>query len=324
MTYFAHARTALKFGLTGLGFNKGDRLLLPDYVCDALLHPIRALALEPVYYPINDSLEPQWDVLERTVCRSRCRAIVMVHYFGQPQEIGRFKEFCAAHDLLLIEDNAHGFGGMSHGKLLGTFGDLGISSPRKILNTASGGILYVNGKEQSSPPLQRCRMGLGERLLRKSFGRWPRLKVAAAVLARRLPEFSDPTAFHEPAVRDMVADESSAQIISAAIVNGSLAETACRRRARWMAWQDMAQGIGLLPVYDEVHPESSPWAFPAYVESSKQRDHILRFGLEKGVIFFPWPALPTEVIARGGEPVDRWLSLVCAPLHQELPELFGK
>lgn len=324
MTYFAHARTALKHGLLSLGFKEGDRILVPEYICEALLQPLRALALEPVYYLINDKFEPQWEALDLMACEFACRAIVMVHYFGQPQDIGHYRAFCTAHGLLLLEDNAHGFSGMVHGKLLGTFGDLGISSPRKILNTASGGILYVNGKEQSPPPLQTCRMGLGERLLRKSFGRWPRLKVAASVLARRLPDFSDPAAFHEPVVQDMVADESSARIISTAIANGSLAETARRRRARWVAWQDMAQGIGLLPVYGEVHPESSPWAFPAYVESAKQRDYILRDGLKNGVIFFPWPALPTEVIARGGEQVDRWHRLVCAPLHQGLPELFGK
>ena len=36
------------------------------------------------------------------------------------------------------------FGGKYDGKLLGSFGDIGISSPRKQLNQI-GGLLYING-----------------------------------------------------------------------------------------------------------------------------------------------------------------------------------
>lgn len=323
MTYFAHARTALKHGLMNLGFKKGDRILVPDYICEVLLHPIQALSLEAVYYPINDSFEPQWESLELMAKEVACRAIVMAHYFGQPQDIGRYKDFCAAHDLLLLEDNAHGFGGMLRGKLLGTFGDLGISSPRKILNTASGGILYISGEEQLPPPLPPFHMGSGERLLRKSFEQWPRLKVGASLLMRRLPNFSDPLAFRELVMQDSVADKNSAKVISSVIASQSLKKLAQRRRERWSAWQNVAQRLDLQPVYNDVHPESSPWAFPAYIKSTKQRDRILIAGLKKGIIFFPWPALPAEILQLRGKPVNRWRNLICAPLHQDLPEPFA-
>lgn len=321
--YFAHARTAFKYGLVDLGFKRGDRVLVPDYICEALLHPIQELSLEVVYYPISDSFEPQWETLEFIAHETKCRAIVMVHYFGQPQDIERHKSFCAAHDLLLLEDNAHGFGGTIHGKYLGTFGNLGISSPRKILNTASGGILYINGEEQSPPPLPPYHRGSGERLLRKSFELWPHLKVSASVLTRRLPNFNDPADFCEPVIQDSVADKSSFRFISGVIVNQSLKELAQRRQKRWIAWQDIAQKIGLRPVYRGVHPESSPWAFPAYINSVKQRDHLLLFGLKNGVIFFPWPTLPADILRLKGKPVNRWRNLICVPLHQDPPDHFS-
>lgn len=322
MTYFAHARTALKYGLMHLGFKQGDRILLPDYICDVLLHPLSELALEPVYYPTGDCFEPQWDVLEHMAEEIPCRAIVMVHYFGQPQDIGRFKMFCAAHNLLLLEDNAHGFGGMFQGKRLGTFGDLGITSPRKILNTASGGILYINGMEQPPPLLQTYHMSLGEQLLRRCFERYPKLKVSASVLTRRLPNFSDPSDFRESVIPDAIADKCSASIIDKAIATRSLQKLALKRRERWAVWQDIAQHIGLQPVYSSVHAESSPWAFPAYVKSNQQRDSVLHAALERGIILFPWPALPGEVLQLNGNPVRRWHELVCAPLHQDPPECF--
>ena len=42
---------------------------------------------------------------------SNIKAIMMVHYFGQPQDIKKFQTLCNKHKILLIEDNAHGFGG---------------------------------------------------------------------------------------------------------------------------------------------------------------------------------------------------------------------
>jgi len=54
MIYFTHCRTALKYGLIHLGFKPGDKILLPDYVCDVLLQPLKQLQLLPCYYSIKD------------------------------------------------------------------------------------------------------------------------------------------------------------------------------------------------------------------------------------------------------------------------------
>ena len=70
----------------------------------------------------------------------------MVHYFGFPQNINKFQELSKKKSWFLIEDNAHGHGGYYNNELLGTFGDIGISSPRKSLRLNSGGILYINKK----------------------------------------------------------------------------------------------------------------------------------------------------------------------------------
>ena len=81
----------------------------------------------------------------------------MVHYFGQPQNIEKFTDFCRQYSLLLLEDNAHGHGGKYQDNYLGTFGKIGFSSPRKNLNLNYGGILFTDNKflvptELSKPP----------------------------------------------------------------------------------------------------------------------------------------------------------------------------
>jgi len=121
--YFSHGRTALKYGLMHLGLKVNDTILIPEYICDVVLHPLRQLGIKYRFYPLDSLLHPIWEVLENLIDKNT-KAIMMVHYFGQPQDISAYISFCDKNKLLLIEDNAHGFGGMYNGQLLGTFGDL--------------------------------------------------------------------------------------------------------------------------------------------------------------------------------------------------------
>lgn len=314
MIYFSHARTAFKYGLIKLGIKAGDKVLIPNYICDALLQPIRQLGLVPIYFPVNDLLEPQWNALDSLVKTNLCRAIIMVHYFGQPQNIESYVIFCRVHNLLLLEDNAHGFGGTINGKLLGTYGDLGISSPRKILNTLSGGILYINGEVHEPNLLPTYRLNYLEKFLRNNIKRWPNLKVFVQRLSKRLPNFDDPNIFTEPYVDDQIADIKSAYAISDAIMSCSYEIIADERRKRWVAWSDICTHIGIKPVFDKVHPDSSPWAFPAYVFSELQRIRLAEIAMKKGLIIFPWPALPKELLYENSPSIKRWRSITCIPL----------
>ena len=63
--YFSHGRTALKYGLLSLGLKPGDEILIPDYICDVVLHPLKSLGLKYQFYPVLDDLSPNWDELEK-------------------------------------------------------------------------------------------------------------------------------------------------------------------------------------------------------------------------------------------------------------------
>jgi len=140
--YFSHARTALKYGLISLKINEGSEVFLPDYICDVVLHPLEELKLRPIFYPTLEDLTPKWDFLRNEIS-SKTAALIMVNFFGQPQEVDKFISLSKEKNIYLIEDNAHGYGGYLNEKLLGTYGDIGISSPRKFLDVNSGGILYT-------------------------------------------------------------------------------------------------------------------------------------------------------------------------------------
>ena len=119
----------------------GDEILIPDFICDVILHPLLKLGIKYKFYPLNDDLSPKWVGMENLLSNNS-KAILMIHYFGQASDIKSFKSFSEKNNLFLIEDNAHGHGGKINGQPLGSFGDIGISSPRKLLSIYSGGLLW--------------------------------------------------------------------------------------------------------------------------------------------------------------------------------------
>lgn len=315
--YFAYGRTALKHGLLAYGLCSDQKILVPDYVCEAVVQPLRQLGLVPIFYPLTDRLEPEWATLECLVKKHSCVAILMVHYFGQPQAIEKFRGFADENGLALVEDNAHGFGGQVNGKLLGTFGDVGFSSPRKILDTQSGGILYLKGVAMSAPQLSVLPVNHAKMVVQRVFRKFPWAKLLCYRLARRMPSWENPAAFVEPEISDLQADKRSQSCVSQAIVNGELLRCAHSRRKQWMQWHKLFARHGIKPVYEQgVYSESSPWMVPGYAPLKEVRGQFVAKALIHGVMVQSWPTLPPEVLEQDHKgAVERWHRLICVPLN---------
>ena len=144
--YFSSGRYACIVGLNNFNIVENDKILVPNYICSSLIDKLEEYNFKIIYYKIKSNFQPNWKFLKK-IDKNNLKAIIMVNYFGQPQNIKRFRKFCKKHKLLLIEDNSHGYGNHHNGKLLGTLGDFGFSSlPKKIDNLISGGILYSTKK----------------------------------------------------------------------------------------------------------------------------------------------------------------------------------
>lgn len=307
-----NARTALKLALQQIPLTLVHRILVPDFVCDVLLHPIIRAGFLPEFYPLIDNLSPDWDRLESIASEASCCAIIMVHYFGQPQDIERFRSFCAYYNLLLIEDNAHGYGGYLGGKPLGGFGNFGISSPRKFLGTPSGGILHGVSTESSEllksiSPFPICRPF---QLSKSAIRMIPGFESTVRALINRHSNWDDPRLFRESLKPDYGIDCFSYR----RIVNADWPHLAYRRREVWSDWSIFIDSVGLVPVFSNVHPESNPWALPVYAKSVEERNLWLRWGAFHRISIFPWPSLPEQVILSAGGALDRWSKLLCFPL----------
>jgi len=309
--YFAHARTALFAGLQALRLGAGNTVLIPEFTCQALLQPFIALDIAVRFYQISDCLAPDWGELESLMDGS-VRALVMVHYFGQPQEISKYRDFCDYHKIFLIEDNAHGFGGSFGGQILGRFGDIGISSPRKSLGLDVGGILYWN--LDSEMPVVKfpaiAQYGIVGRIRH-----WvkcnPKLKEWGRHLFFRQPTMWDPSAFEEPPVMAMGIPHDLERIISEA----NTTNLASYRREQYMQWGERLSGKGLRPVFERLNKGAAPLCYPAYSSGADSSRYWFDWGWRNRVNVFSWPTLPREVIVAGGPSLRRWQQLVCFPIE---------
>ena len=146
MRWFAYARYALANFLMERNVTKGI-LYAPSYICAEATTPLKDIGQTVRYYPVGDHLEPDWDWLE-TNLDAEARALLLVHYFGFPNSVQEALEFSRRHSLFLVEDCAHSFLTRVVGETIGSFGDGGFYSYRKVLPVPNGAGLVTKGQEE--------------------------------------------------------------------------------------------------------------------------------------------------------------------------------
>jgi dTDP-4-amino-4,6-dideoxygalactose transaminase len=283
------ARAAIAIALRHAGIGDGDAVLTPAYHCESMVSAVRWSGAEAVFYDIRPDTAIDLADLERRLSPA-VKALLIVHYFGFPQEAEKLRAFCDRHGLLLIEDCAHAIYGTVDGRSLGTFGDYSVASFMKFFPVFDGGCvvsdrLHRGDVDLRSAPLwlsakggvnviERSiaygRLGLAGRIisaaLRLKDLAWRRLKA----LRRTRPRNSTSPGASEGAY-EFDASWVFVQIsrISKAVIgmsdHGKIAE---RRRQNYQKMHDMLTGIpGCRPLQGPVQDGVVPLVLPLYVDS---------------------------------------------------------
>jgi dTDP-4-amino-4,6-dideoxygalactose transaminase len=137
---------ALEMSALLLRLTPGDEVIVPAYTFVSTASAFMLYGAKPVFVDVRqDTLNIDLDQAEAAIT-SRTRAICVVHYGGVACEMERLVKLAKDHDLMLIEDNAHGLFAKYHGKYLGTFGALATQSfhETKNITCGEGGALVVN------------------------------------------------------------------------------------------------------------------------------------------------------------------------------------
>jgi len=312
---FSNSRTAFWYGIQELQIKSGQTILVPEYICDVVLHPLHDIGINTIFYPVNNDFSPDWKYIDNILIKKSITALLLVHYFSQPQNIERAIEICEKYKLWLIEDNAHGYGGLLNGKPLGCFGHMGFSSPRKNLQTASGGVLYIHGElmEPEKYSLKDYPVVRSTEYAHNLIKSFPRLKNKIRIFLRSEPDYSEPSLFQEEKEEYFKVDENSKN----KILTEDWQEHAKKRRKNWIFWSDFSLRNGMLPIWSSPHPESCPWLMPVYVVNAEDRLKWLNWGWKNGINLTPWPSLPLQVLNNSPISVNLWKHLLCFPLDRE-------
>ncbi len=143
--------SALEMAALLLDFKPGDEVIMPSFTYVSTANAFVLRGAVPVFIDIRpDTLNIDEKLIEQAIT-PRTRAIVVVHYAGQPCAMEAIAQIADAHGLDVIEDAAQALLSDYRDKPLGTLGRYGCLSFHGTKNTTCGhgGALLVNRPEDN-------------------------------------------------------------------------------------------------------------------------------------------------------------------------------
>jgi len=137
---------ALHLSLASLGITKGDEIITTPYTFAATTEVIENLGARPVLIDVNET-DLNIDVKKiPNAITSKTKAILPVHFSGNPCEMNTLLEISQKYQLKIIEDAAHCTPAFYHNRPIGSIGDATCFSfyANKCITTGEGGMLTTN------------------------------------------------------------------------------------------------------------------------------------------------------------------------------------
>lgn len=151
---------ALVLALRALGIGAGDEVVTTPFTFFATAEAVSAVGATPVFADIDEAtfnLDPE--AAERALS-PRTKALLPVHLYGQPADLGALGRLAASHGLLVVEDTAQALGAWHGTRRAGTVGDCGAFSffPSKTLGGIGDGGLAVTEDADVADRLRMLRV----------------------------------------------------------------------------------------------------------------------------------------------------------------------
>ena len=137
---------AIHAAVIALDLDPGSEVIVAPITDMGTIIPILMQQLIPVFADVDPATCNITPDSIATKITSQTKAIIVVHMFGHPCEIGPIVELARKHELFLIEDCCQAFLTKFNGQICGTFGDLGCFSfqQSKHMTTGDGGMIISN------------------------------------------------------------------------------------------------------------------------------------------------------------------------------------
>jgi len=290
---------ALLLSLEAIGIRDGDEVITAPNTFIATVGAIATSGARPVFVDVDDDYNINPDLIEEAITE-RTRAIMPVHYTGNPARMQRIMDIANKYDLPVIEDACQAISAAINGQSVGSFGITGAFSlhPLKNLNVwGDGGVITTNSNDLDEKLRLMRNHGLKTRDEVELFGYNSRLDTLQAIVGNHL--------------MNEVDEITETRIRNAKIYDDALSE--------------LNSHITIPSRDDNVRH-----VYHLYIVQAKDRDRLYAYLLENGVetkIHYPIPlhlqrASESLGYKEGDFPVceAQCKSIITLPVHQHLTD----
>ena len=168
--YFIAVNTgtsAIHLALEALDLKDGDEVIVPSLTFAGSIQPILYLRAKPVFCDVDyNTLNIDIKDVENKITK-RTKAVLPVHYSGQPVDMDRLLKSGKKHGFKIVEDAAHAFGSFYKGKKIGSLGDMTCFSFDQIKNVTcgEGGCIATNNSKWAKKIILMRLLGIDKETL---------------------------------------------------------------------------------------------------------------------------------------------------------------
>lgn len=153
---FSSGTAALHGACFAAGIGEGDEVITTSMTFAASANCVLYQKGKPVFVdidPMTYNLDPK--AIEQAIT-PRTKAIIPVHFTGQPAAMKEIHRIAKQYNLIVIEDAAHALGATYQGKRIGGLSDMTMFSfhPVKHITSGEGGIITTNDETYYQKLLQ--------------------------------------------------------------------------------------------------------------------------------------------------------------------------
>lgn len=140
---------ALHLALRVIGIKEGDEVIVPTTTFVATAEVVNYFNAKPVLVDVErDTHLIDVEKIEEKITK-RTKAIIPVHFSGQPADMDPIMELAKKYNLFVVEDAAHSLPAWYKGRKIGTIGDITAFSfyATKTITTGEGGMATTDNPE---------------------------------------------------------------------------------------------------------------------------------------------------------------------------------
>ncbi len=156
----ANGTVSLRVALLAAGIRAEDEVIVPPYTFVSTATAVVEANAVPVFADIDLNTFNLDPAAVSAAVTPRTRAIIPVHFAGQPADMTAISAIAREHGLAVIEDAAHAHGARYQDRPAGSLGHMGSFSfqSSKNLTSGEGGIVTTNddGPAESCRSIQNC------------------------------------------------------------------------------------------------------------------------------------------------------------------------